>query len=373
MTNVLTRRQAMKALAAGTVALGAGALATAAPAGARPGREIRVLSLNTWHGGAKIPNGGDRIVDLIRSTRAELVLLSEAGDTTTELATRLAAQGLHFEAATSSDTGILSAFPILETGKLDYMVKAVVAVDDLEIATYAAHLEYRWYATYLPRGYGAGIPSGEFAEFGWNKIPTGPVTDVETVLRVNAASGRPAVIEAFLADAAAEQEKGRQVVMGGDFNEPSHLDWAADTRELFDHHGAVVPWQSTRLLEDAGFVDAYRATYPNPVTHPGFTWPSDNPNVAVSELTWAPESDERDRIDYVFAGPGTRLELRSAGIVGPRETIVRSERVTETSRDNFVASPTPWPTDHKAVLAVYRCAPASGGFGSLGSLAGSAS
>ncbi|WP_137723752.1 endonuclease/exonuclease/phosphatase family protein [Prescottella subtropica] len=373
MTNGLTRRQALKILTAGTAAVGVGALATAAPAGARPGPEIRVLSLNTWHGGAKITNGADRIVDLIRSTRASIVLLSEAGDTTAELATRLAAQGLHFEAATSSDTGILSAFPIVETGKLDYMVKAVVTVDDLEIAVYAAHLEYRWYATYLPRGYGGGHPSGEFSEFGWNKLPGGPVTDADTVLRVNAASGRPAVIEAFLADAAAEQQKGRQVLMGGDFNEPSHLDWAADTRDLYDHHGVVVPWQSTRLLEAAGFVDAYRATYPSAVTHPGFTWPSDNPNVAVSDLTWAPDADERDRIDYVFAGPGTRLRLQSAGIVGPRETIVRSERVAETSRDNFVASPTPWPTDHKAVLATYRCLPASGGFGSLGSLGGSVS
>ncbi|WP_241565824.1 endonuclease/exonuclease/phosphatase family protein [Prescottella agglutinans] len=364
MTSSLTRRQAMKVLtaAAGTAALGAGAIRNAPQAGAAPWRDVRVLSLNTWHGGTQIANGLERIAEMIRSTRASIVLLSEAGGATTALAELLGAQGLRFEAATSSDTGILSAYPITETANLDYMVKAVVTVGDLEIATYAAHLQYQWYATYLPRGYGAGVPApGEFSEFGWNKMPNGPVTDPTAVQRVNTASGRPAVISAFLADAAAEQDKGRAVILGGDFNEPSHLDWTAATRDLFDHHGVVLPWESTRLLEEAGFVDAYRATYPNPVTHPGFTWPSDNPDVPVSKLTWAPEADERDRIDYVFAGHNTRLRLRSAGIVGPRESIVRNQRTAEDTRDNFVESPFPWPTDHKAVVATYRCMPSLGG------------
>ncbi|MDH6279589.1 hypothetical protein [Prescottella agglutinans] len=66
-----------------------------------------------------------------------------------------------------------------------------------------------------------------------------PVTDLAVVQRVNSASGRPAVIWAFLADAAAEQAEGRAVITGGDFNEPSHLDWTAATRDMVDHNGVV--------------------------------------------------------------------------------------------------------------------------------------
>ncbi|CAM3188275.1 endonuclease/exonuclease/phosphatase family protein [Prescottella defluvii] len=359
----LTRRQAMKAftVAAGTATLGVGAIGAAAPAGAFPFQEVRVLSINIWHSGSKIPNGLERVADIIESTRASIVLLSESGDATTTLADILGRRGTRFHTATSSDTGILSRFPVEETATLDYMVKAVVSVSGMQVAVYSAHLEYRWYATYLPRGYGGGIPSpGEFSQFGWNKMPR-PVADPTVVQRVNIDSGRPAVISAFLADAAQEQEKGRSVIIGGDFNEPSNLDWTTETKDLFDHNGVVLPWESTRLLEEAGYVDAYRRMHPNPVTHPGFTWPASNPDVPVSELTWAPEADERDRIDYVFAGRNTRLRLVSAGMVGPRETIVRNERVIEDTQDPFVDSPLPWPTDHKAVLATYRVLPSIGG------------
>lgn len=371
MATSLTRRQAMKAftVATGAAALGAGMIRAAPAAHAIGGQEIRVLSFNIWHRGTQIPGGLERVADIIRSTRSSIVLLSEAGGATAELAEMLGAEGTPYYTSTSSDTGILSTFPIAETSTLDWMVKGVVTVGDLEIAVYAAHLQYQWYATYLPRGYGAGVPTGEFSEFGWNKMPGGPVTDAETVQRVNIASGRPATISAFLADAAAEREKGRAVIIGGDFNEPSNLDWTESARNLFDHNGVVLPWESTRLLQDAGYVDAYRAMYPDPVTHPGFTWPSDNPDIAVSKLTWAPESDERDRIDYVFASRDRRLRLTSSGIVGPRESIVRSQRVAETTQDHFVDSPLPWPTDHKAVLATYRCMP--GGGGSLGGFVGS--
>lgn len=98
-----------------------------------------------------------------------------------------------------------------------------MTVDGKQIAAYSAHLAYTSYATYLPRGYGAGVPKpGEFSEFGWNKMPSGPVTDPpETVQRVNINSGRPKAISTFVDDAAKERAKGRSVILGGDFNEPS--------------------------------------------------------------------------------------------------------------------------------------------------------
>src|SRR6185437_14126078 len=88
------------------------------------------------------------------------------------------------------------------------------------------------------------------------------------------------------------------VIIAGDFNEPSHRDWTTETRNLSDHNGAIVRWPVTSKLEEHGFVDAYRAEYPNPITHPGYTFPANNLDKEPKDITTAPLADERDRIDY---------------------------------------------------------------------------
>ncbi|ALE06862.1 endonuclease [Arthrobacter sp. ERGS1:01] len=314
---------------------------------------LKVLVLNAWHGGTKVPGGVGMIADIIRESGASLVLIPEATETTPDIVATLNAHGLNFQHGTTGDSAIISAYPIGEATPLPGMTKAIVRVGAVEIAAYAAHLEYRWYATYLPRGYGPGAPSGEFSEHGWAKIPSGPVTDTARVARVNEDSGRPQAIAQFLEDADNERRHGRVVIMGGDFNEPSALDWTSRTAQLFDHNGVVLPWASTQALGDAGFVDAYRHQHPDPATHPGFTWPASNPLVEANELSWAREADERDRIDFVFHHPDHRLRLTDARLAGPRESIVRSQRVVESGKDSFVLAEMPWPTDHKAVLAIY--------------------
>ncbi|MFC4602091.1 Ig-like domain repeat protein [Rhodococcus kronopolitis] len=352
----MTRRQMFKAMAvtAGAVTLGTGTRI----AGAAPGTEIRVLAINTWLNGTSVSGGLSMVADIVTATRANVVILTESNSSATNsVANRLTNAGTKFYAASTSDTGIISQFPISEASSLGWMTKAVVTAGGIQIATYAAHLNYKYYATYLPRGYGAGNDTGEFS--GWNKLPGGPVTDIAKVQLNNMNSGRPQAITNFINDAALEQAKGRSIILGGDFNEPSTLDWTEAAKNLFDHNGVVIPWETTRRLQQAGFVDSYRSKYPDPVTHPGFTWPSDNPAKSPSQLTWAPAADERDRIDYIFTDGASKLTLTEAGIVGPRSTIVRNQRVTETSQDNFVVSPTSWPTDHKAVLAVYQISTAT--------------
>src|SRR5437762_5867844 len=108
--NGLTRRQMVKAMAI-TVTVGAITVGTnTSLAAASPSEEIRVLSLNTWHGGKQVPGGLQMIADLIISTQASIVLLSEAGTATTALADMLSKSGTTFYAAESSDVGILSKF-----------------------------------------------------------------------------------------------------------------------------------------------------------------------------------------------------------------------------------------------------------------------
>ena len=84
------------------------------------------------------------------------------------------------------------------------------------------------------------------------------------------------------------------VIVGGDFNSGSHLDWTAAAAHLPNHHGRVVPWPAGVSMAKAGFVDTFRAANPNPVTAPGHTWSPEFPD------------SHQDRIDYVYVR-GSRL------------------------------------------------------------------
>ena len=72
-------------------------------------------------------------------------------------------------------------------------------------------------------------------------------------------------------------------MIGGDFNEPSHLDWQADTKDIREHRGMVVNWDCSKILIEDGYKDTFREIYPNPVIYPGFTFPTNNIEVDLKQ------------------------------------------------------------------------------------------
>ena len=171
---------------------------------------------------------------------------------------------------------------------------------------------------------------------------------------MNLASQRDEAVQLILKDAEMEHKKKNIVIIGGDFNEPSHRDWISDTKNMFDHNGLIVPWHNSIALEHAGFKDAYREKYPNPITHPGFTFPAFNKDIDIKKLIWAAGADERDRIDFIYYLPQRRLKLQAISILGPSASVLNSMPVEENSSDTFITPQKIWPTDHKAVLATFR-------------------
>lgn len=109
-------------------------------------------------------------------------------------------------------------------------------------------------------------------------------------------------------------------MVSGDFNEPPPLDWTRETSHKYGHNGLAVSWPAANLLLDAGYKDAYRFKYPDPVKYPGITWPSDNGNKNISKIAMAPV-DMRDRLDYMFYYPDRRLFMRDVIILGPSRNI----------------------------------------------------
>lgn len=319
------------------------------------GDRFTVLQWNIWQEGTVVPGGYDAIVDEIVRLKPDFVTFSEVRNYHNtrfcdRIVTSLKEKGETYYSFYSDDSGLLSRNPIADSTTVyplhdDHgtIHRMLTDIRGQKIAVYTAHLDYLSDAYYNVRGYDGST---------WKKIPR--PESVAEVLAVNDASFRDDAIRCFIEAAGKDVENGVMVVLGGDFNEPSHLDWIRETKDLYDHNGMIIPWTVPLLLDNAGFVDAYRAKYPDVLSYPGFTFPADNPLIEVGRLTWAPESDERDRIDYVFYYPDRRLKLVDAVIFGPKGSIVKAERTVETSRDKFVEPLAVWPTDHKGVLVTFE-------------------
>jgi exonuclease III len=83
---------------------------------------------------------------------------------------------------------------------------------------------------------------------------------------------------------------------------------------------------------DAGFVDTYRKARPDPQKWPGYTW---TPTTAEDD-----PKDRHDRIDFVLVR-GAHARVVNAEIVGERP-----------ERADIIV--TPYPSDHRAVVATIR-------------------
>ena len=318
-------------------------------------KTFRVLQFNIWQEGAVVEKGFEAVADEIARSKADFVTLSEVRNYhhtrfCDRIVEALKQRGEIYYSFYSEDSGLLSRYPIADSLTIyplkddrGSIYKAITRIGDTEVALYTAHLDYRNCAYYDARGYDGNT---------WEKRE--PVTHIDSILYLNRLSVRDDAIACFLEAAAKDRVTGRIVILGGDFNEPSHLDWTKATKNIRDHQGLVVPWDVSVMLEKAGYKDAYREIYPDPLTHPGFTCPADCKDIALKKLVWSPQADDRDRIDFIMYAPFKGLSLTEVTLVGPRGDILRGERMTEETSDPILAPLGIWPTDHKAVLATFR-------------------
>lgn len=316
---------------------------------------VKVLQFNIWQEGTVVENGFNAVADEIVRCDADFVTLSEVRNYhNTRFCDRiveaLKERGQTYYSFYTEDSGLLSRYPITDSSTVyplnddrGSIYRLVAKKGNQEFAVYTAHLDYRNCAYYDARGYDGN---------NWEKIE--PVSDLDSILVLNRASVRDDAIARFVSTAEKDKAAGRIVILGGDFNEPSHLDWTEATKDMRDHYGLVVPWDVSVILEKAGYKDAYREKYPDPVTHPGFTCPADCPDIDLKKLVWSPEADDRDRIDFIMYSPFEGLTLTDMTIVGPKGDILRGERATEKTADPIIAPLGTWPTDHKAVLATFQ-------------------
>lgn len=321
--------------------------------GRAEGTDVSVLQWNIWQEGTMVKGGAEAIVNEIVRLQPDFVTLSEVRnykgvDYTASLGRALKERGVEYYSFRTYDSGLLSRYPITDTltvfpekGDHGSIYRLLTEKEGIKIAVYTAHLDYLNDAYYDVRGYDGST---------WKERPL--PASVEEVLELNVRSQRDDATRLFIEQAARDMADGYSVILGGDFNEPSHRDWTAATANLYDHNGFVVPWTVTTMLEEAGMIDTYRALYPNVLTHPGFTYPSNVPGKAPEQVTWAPKADERDRIDYIWVSPD--IEITDAAIFGPKTSEAYGQVVEETGSDRFIEPLGVWPTDHKGLLVNLR-------------------
>lgn len=318
-------------------------------------KELTVLQFNIWQQGTIVDDGFNGIVDNIIALDPDFITFSEVRNYNNVefipfLVSELEKKGKKYYGEHSVSTGIISKHEIQEQKVVfplendrGSVLKASFLIDNLPVVVYSAHLDWLNCSYYLPRAYDAST---------WEKLEA-PILDVDSVLRDSRLSFRLKEVQSIVDDAKKEAQRGALIFIGGDFNEPSHLDWQSDTKDIRDHQGLVIDWECSLLLVNNGFIDAFREQFPDPVAYPGFTFPADTKGVELKKLVWAPEADERDRIDFIYYRPFPGLSLSQINVVGPSGDILCGERVANSSEDVIIQPVGVWPTDHKAVFAKF--------------------
>lgn len=266
-------------------------------------RELRVMSWNLWYGGTKVDDHREKQLKVIAETGADVVGLQETyGTSAQELAEAL---GWHHHRA-GENLGVISRYPITarhgdpDVGFYGGTGVRVRLDGGQEVDVWSAHLDYTPYGPYEARF--DGLPAAELIAHEGVRLE-----QMREILRRIAESATEAV----------------PVVLVGDFNAPSHLDWPD------------VAWPVTRAAEEAGLRDSYREAHPDPVREPGHTWSP----VHVEHEDGSGRPEPQDRIDFVLHRGLTVLDSRAL--------------VTGTPRPWPEVAGNDWPSDHAAVVTTF--------------------
>ncbi|KXH52017.1 endonuclease/exonuclease/phosphatase family [Colletotrichum simmondsii] len=254
-------------------------------------------------------------VRFLASSGADVVGVQES---TGGHATRLG-DALGWYSWQGGDVGFVSKYPLKNAAAHEggtYAASARVVLDgEEEIVLWNVHLGYDPYGPY---------------DFCFDNMT------VEEVLARETESKRTPQIESIVRAMAGQlaEAEAVPVVLVGDFNAPSHLDWVDATSGMHCGQGDM-PWPTSVAPTEAGLVDSYRVVWPDPGARPGVTW-----SPIFLENEGRPEP--MDRIDFVYFRGG-KLE-----VLGSEEVVV-GEPAPEPGHGG-----NEWTSDHAAVVTRFK-------------------
>lgn len=222
---------------------------------------MRVLVWNVLHGANDVVEGAEKALAVIRESKADLVLMQESYDIDGErplLGAWLAEQlGWNQWQADSPHLCILTRFEITErfTHEPWHAVGARL-VDDRgrDFIAWSIWIDYRDYIT------------GKLRD-------TPDITDGDLLESEFVRSQRLPQAKRIIAqlETLGHLDLSIPLLVGGDWNTPSHLDWTLDTSRVYKRR-RLLDLPVSLAMAEAGFIDTFRTVHPNPVQRPGLTW-----------------------------------------------------------------------------------------------------
>ena len=238
-------------------------------------KELKVMAWNIWHGGhskAYPAKGCEGTLDILKKSNADVILMIETYGASDQVADYLG----YYHRLLSSNLSIYSRYPITKT----YTFPAISTFNfggvEIDMNGQKVRLFDTW-LHYLPDTRLAPCEKSSEEILAWDDAGS----------RDDEARKIIEILQPFLA-----QTDSIPLIMGGDFNSHSHLDWTEAAKNLYNHGGAVVDWTVSKVMEKAGFKDSYRTINPDPVKNIGTTW--------IYGLERDLKQKREDRIDYIY-------------------------------------------------------------------------
>lgn len=266
---------------------------------------LRVLQWNIWHGGVHIANSGRmRVLELTRSSNADIIMMQEAYGIQNMLADSL---NYYLRTKSSKDNlALYSRYPI-DTISFREPFKS----NPVEI-TLSCGRKVLFVDLWLRYAYNPEYTSG-YANKGWD---TNQWVKEDSLLALTDIKN---IIEK---DVKYNIEENMPVIITGDFNSCSHLDWTEKTKKL--HYGyGTVNFPVSRYMASQGFIDCFRFLHPDEVN-----WQCGTISAIWNQMQMA-------RIDFIYYKDNT-LKPVSCKVIRTAPNI-----------DDV------WPSDHAAVVATF--------------------
>ncbi|WP_406730071.1 endonuclease/exonuclease/phosphatase family protein [Streptomyces sp. NBC_01794] len=297
--------------------------------------DFRMMTWNMAYGGSEVNGARDKQLALLLDHDVDVVGIQEGdADTAKELAEALGwyyRQTEDVDGDEDSVLGVLSRYPIVsqrpvevpsEVGALAMSTR--IRLDERrkqDIVVWSTHLFYEPYGPY--------------------DACFGHLSEKELIAR-EAASGRTKEIKTVLEAMERDIHLAARtpVLLTGDFNAASHLDWTAKAKRC---GYTSVAWPTSVLPAKAGLKDSFRIANPDPVTEPGTTWSPIYPTFTggYGYDDHAGEPEPQDRIDFVYFRGGLSVLTSDVLVSGNPEP-------APNHRDNL------YPSDHAAVLSLFH-------------------
>lgn len=268
-------------------------------------KSIKVMTWNIWHGGLHGTKADDfkrdtlntiNVLKVMQEEKPDLLFMQETYCCGMDIAKQA---GYKYSWRGSSNLSIHSTYPIIDSVRIYKPFNSHGVIIDLEGDQL---LCINIWLNYLPDYF------NDIKSLSPDSLIIG-----ESTTRLKEITAILKSIDSL------EKNLALPIIVGGDFNSGSHLDWIENTKD--SHYGKIVQWPVSKLMLEKGYTDSFREANPDPTN--------------TLDGTWGFLSDDiiSDRIDYIyFKGEQLSTEF--------------SEIIMDDPQGGFFNS------DHRAIISI---------------------